>query len=66
MKTMRRIINTMQFILALFLIFAIGQWVIQGMNFLFNNKITTLNLLIYSFLGFLFLTLIERPFRKKD
>ena len=65
MKRLNQIIKIIQFILAVFLIVAIGWFIIHCINEWLNIEIKPLNVFICSFLGFIILGAISFFLREK-
>ena len=65
MKRINQIIKIIQFALAVFLIVAIGWFIIDLLNDLLNIEIKPINLFIFSFLGFIILGSISFFLREK-
>lgn len=66
MKILQKLIKVFQFIIAMFMIFALGQWLITRVNKIFDFEITPFKLFIFSFIMYLILIGMNYLFKEKE
>lgn len=66
MKILKQLIRGIQFIMAMMMIFALGQWLILKTNDLFNFEVTPYNLFIFSFSIYLILMGMNYLLKEKE
>lgn len=66
MKILQKLIKVFQFIMAMFMIFAFGQWVVGILDNLLNIEIKPFKLFIFSFIMYLILVGMNYLFKEKE